>query len=51
MSAAIASLGDFYGELWQPGTRKPSRTSSEVLVYGTLVVPLPVPPSRGGGRG
>ena len=47
VDAAIASLGDFYGELWQPGTRKPSRTSSEVLVYGTLIVAVPATP---GGR-
>lgn len=46
VDAASASLDDFYGRMWQPGTRKPSRTSSEVLVYGTLVVPVPVPPGQ-----
>ena len=42
VDATIASLADFYGGFWQPGTRKPSRTSSDVLVYGTLIVPVPI---------
>ncbi len=48
VDAALQSLADFYGELWQPGTRKPSRTSNDDLVYGTLIVPVPTterPPS------
>jgi hypothetical protein len=44
LDAAVASLSDFYGGFWQPGTRKPSRTSDEVLIYGTLIVAVPVPP-------
>lgn len=48
VDATLQSLADFYGELWQPGTRKPSRTSNDDLVYGTLIVPVPTterPPS------
>ena len=44
MAAAMASLSGFYGDAWQPSTRKPSRDSDgHVLQYGTLIVPVPVP--------
>ncbi len=42
VDAAAASLADLYGDLWQPGGRGPSRKSpTDVLMYGTLVVPVP----------
>lgn len=42
MAAALASLSDFYGDAWQPSTRKPSRNADgQVLQYGTLIVPVP----------
>jgi hypothetical protein len=43
MAAALESLSDFYGDAWQPSTRKPSRNADDgqVLTYGTLIVPVP----------
>lgn len=42
MTAAVASLAEFYGDAWQPATRKPSRNADgQVLQYGTLIVPVP----------
>ncbi len=42
LDAALASLSDFYGEAWQPSTRKPSRNADgQVLQYGTLIVQVP----------
>jgi hypothetical protein len=45
-SSCKASLADFYGQAWQPSARKPSRSSDgDLLQYGTLIVPVPVPGS------
>lgn len=42
MDAALASLASLYGDDWQPSARKPSRHGdSELLQYGTLIVPVP----------
>jgi hypothetical protein len=42
MAAALASLSGFYGDAWQPSTRKPSRNADGyVLQRGTLIVPVP----------
>lgn len=42
MTAAMASLSQFYGAAWQPSTRKPSRNADDhLLQYGTLIVPVP----------
>ncbi len=43
VEAACASLADFYGGLWQRGSGGPSRKNpDDLLVYGTLVVPVPI---------
>jgi hypothetical protein len=42
LDAALESLSAFYGDAWQPSTRKPSRhDGGDVLQYGTLIVPVP----------
>ncbi len=42
VEAAAASLAANYGDLWQPGGGGPSRKSAtDVLLYGTLIVPVP----------
>ncbi len=41
IDAASQSLADFYGNLWQPGTRKPARSSSDTILYGTVIVAVP----------
>jgi hypothetical protein len=41
MAAAPASLSDFYGDAWQPSTRKSSRNADgHELQYGTLIIPV-----------
>lgn len=48
LAAALESLADFYGDAWQPSTRKPSRHGDgQVLQYGTLIVPVPRGKRRG----
>lgn len=42
LDAALDSLSAFYGDAWQPSTRKPSRHGTgEMLLYGTLIVAVP----------
>lgn len=42
IDAADGSLGDFFGDLWQTGSRGTSRKRpTDVLLYGTLIVPVP----------
>lgn len=40
VTATSKSLADFYGDLWQPGSRSKSRKSTDDLMYGTLIVPV-----------
>ncbi len=48
VAAASASLSDFYGGFWQPGAAGPSRKNpDDVLMYGTLIVAVPVTPGAG----
>jgi hypothetical protein len=47
MDAALTALADLLGDAWQSGTRKPSRhEGGDVLVYGTLIVPVPTGDTR-----
>ncbi len=46
VDAAARSLADFYGGHWQPSTRKPARGSDDTILYGTLIVPVPVAGER-----
>lgn len=42
IDAAAVSLADFYGGLWQPGSRGPSRRNpNDVILYGTVIVAVP----------
>jgi hypothetical protein len=42
IAAATRSIGDFYGDLWQEGSRGTSRKNpKDMLLYGTLIVPVP----------
>jgi hypothetical protein len=42
IDTASQTLGDFYGDLWQEGGRGKSRKNpADVLLYGSLIVPIP----------
>jgi hypothetical protein len=42
ITAASAHLADLHGDAWTPSTRKPGRhEGGDVLLYGTLIVPVP----------